>query len=50
MNEIRKRAKELRNLIHSKIQVNVNEVKRPGLVAELVGQNIAQQIQKKIAL
>jgi small subunit ribosomal protein S3 len=41
--------KELRGLIHSKIQVNVNEVKRPGLVAELVGQNIAQQIQKKIS-
>ena len=47
--EVEKLKKELRNLIHSKIQVNVNEVKRPGLVAELVGQNIAQQIQKKIA-
>jgi len=47
--EVEKLKKELRSLIHTKIQVNVNEVKRPGLVAELVGQNIAQQIQKKIS-
>jgi small subunit ribosomal protein S3 len=47
--EVEKLKKELRNLIHTKIQVNVSEVKRPGLVAELVGQNIAQQIEKKIS-
>ena len=28
--------------------VNINEIKRPALVAALVGQNIAQQIVKKI--
>ncbi len=47
--EVERLKKELRNLIHTKIQVNVSEVKRPGLVAELVGQNIAQQIEKKIS-
>jgi len=47
--EVERLKKELRNLIHTKIQVNVSEVKRPGLVSELVGQNIAQQIEKKIS-
>ena len=47
--EVENLKKDLRKMIHSKIQVNVNEVKRPGLVAELVGQNIGQQIQKKIS-
>ena len=28
--------------------VNISEIKRPALVANLVGQNIAQQIVKKI--
>ena len=28
--------------------LNVDEIKRPGLVAELVGQNIAQQLEKKV--
>jgi len=30
------------------VQVNVNEIKRPGVVATLVGQNIAQQLVKKV--
>ena len=30
------------------MQVNVHEIKGPALVARLVGQNIAQQIEKKI--
>ena len=30
------------------IQINVSEVKRPGLKAELVGQNVAQQLEKKV--
>ena len=30
------------------VQVNVTEIKRPGLKSELVGQNIAQQLEKKV--
>lgn len=47
--EVEKLKKELRKLIHSNLQVNITEVKRPGLDSELVGQNIAQQVQKKIS-
>lgn len=47
--EVEKLKKELRGLVHSNLQVNISEVKRPGLDSELVGQNIAQQVQKKIS-
>ncbi len=30
------------------VNINVSEIKRPGLRAELVGQNIAQQLEKKV--
>jgi len=40
--------KELKKLIGYDVLVNINEIKRPALVAALVGQNIAQQIVKKI--
>ena len=40
--------KILKKLIGCEVQVNVFEVKGPALVAKLVGQNIAQQIEKKI--
>ena len=40
--------KELKKLIGYEVVVNVNEIKRPALVACLVGENIAQQIEKKI--
>ena len=40
--------KELKKLIGYEVLVNISEVKRPALVAALVGQNIAQQIVKKI--
>ena len=40
--------KELNKLIGYEVVVNVNEIKRPALVACLVGDNIAQQIVKKI--
>ena len=40
--------KELKKLIGYEVLVNINEIKRPALVATLVGQNIAQQIVKKI--
>ena len=39
--------KILNKLIGYEVQVNVHEVKGPGLVAKLVGQNISQQIEKK---
>ena len=41
--------KELKQLIGSNVQVNVSEIKRPALSAELVGQNIAQQLVKKVS-
>jgi small subunit ribosomal protein S3 len=40
--------KELKKLIGYEVLVNINEIKRPALVAALVGQNISQQIVKKI--
>ena len=41
--------KELKKLIDNNVQVNISEVKRPALNAELVGQNIAQQLVKKVS-
>ena len=40
--------KNLNKLIGYEVQVNVSEIKRPALVAKLVGQNIAQQLEKKV--
>lgn len=40
--------KEIKKIVGYAVQINVNEIKRPGLVAELVGQNIAQQLEKKV--
>ena len=40
--------KGLNKLIGYEVQVNVSEIKRPALVAKLVGQNIAQQLEKKV--
>jgi len=40
--------KALKKLLGYNVQVNVDEIKRPGLVAGLVGQNIAQQLEKKV--
>ena len=40
--------KALKRLLGYAVQVNVDEIKRPGLIAELVGQNIAQQLEKKV--
>ena len=34
-------------MIGLEVQINVNEVKNPQLQAVLVGQNIAQQLEKK---
>ena len=40
--------KALNKLIGYDVQVNVSEIKRPALVARLVGQNISQQLEKKV--
>ncbi len=40
--------KGLKKLLGYNVQVNVDEIKRPGLIAELVGQNISQQLEKKV--
>ena len=40
--------KGLKKMLGYNVQVNVDEIKRPGLIAELVGQNIAQQLEKKV--
>ncbi len=47
--EVEKLKKELKKLINNNVQVNISEVKRPALNAELVGQNIAQQLVKKVS-
>ena len=47
--EVEKLKKELKKLIDINVQVNISEVKRPALNAELVGQNIAQQLVKKVS-
>ena len=46
--EVEKLKKELNKLIGYEMNVNVSEIKRPALSACLVGQNIAQQLEKKI--
>ena len=40
--------KELKKLMGYDVQINVYEIKQPGLRAELVGQNISQQLEKKV--
>tara|TARA_Y100001936_G_scaffold250196_1_gene302366 strand:+ start:1087 stop:1728 length:642 start_codon:yes stop_codon:yes gene_type:complete len=41
--------KQLKKILgYENLQINVNEIKRPGLSAELVGQSIAQQLEKKV--
>jgi small subunit ribosomal protein S3 len=46
--EVEQLKTELKNFISSDLNINVSEIKRPGLRAELVGQNIAQQLEKKV--
>jgi len=40
--------KQLKKLLGYNVQINVFEIKRPALVAKLVGESIAQQVEKKI--
>ena len=46
--EVEQLKAELKNFIGYDVNINVLEIKRPGLRAELVGQNIAQQLEKKV--
>ena len=46
--EVEQLKEELKKFIGYEININVLEIKRPGLRAELVGQNIAQQLEKKV--
>ena len=39
---------ELKKFMGYDVNINVQEIKSPGLRAELVGQNIAQQLEKKV--
>ena len=46
--EVEALKKELKKFMGYDVNINVSEIKRPGLRAELVGQNIAQQLEKKV--
>ena len=46
--EVEQLKKDLKGFMGYDVNINVNEIKRPGLRAELVGQNIAQQLEKKV--
>jgi len=47
--EVEELKSDLQKLVGNNIQLNISEIKRPGLNAELVGQNIAQQLVKKVS-
>jgi len=40
--------KNLKKIINENVKINVSEIKRPALRAKLVGQNIGQQLEKKV--
>ena len=46
--EVEQLKTELKKFIGYDVNINVSEIKRPGLRAVLVGQNIAQQLEKKV--
>ena len=46
--EVEQLKRELKKFIGYDVNINVSEIKRPGLRAELVAQNIAQQLEKKV--
>ncbi len=47
--DVDKLKEELKNLFHKDIQINIFEVKKPELDANIVGNNIARQVEGKIA-
>ena len=46
--EVEKLKKLISKLVGTEVQINVNEIKNPSLEAVLVGQSIAQQLEKKV--
>ena len=46
--EVEQLKTELKKFVGYDVNINVSEIKRPGLRAVLVGQNIAQQLEKKV--
>ena len=46
--EVEELKAELKKYMGYDVNINVSEIKRPALRAELVGQNIAQQLEKKV--
>ena len=46
--EVEQLKEKLKKFIGYEVNINVLEIKRPGLRAALVGQNIAQQLEKKV--
>jgi small subunit ribosomal protein S3 len=46
--EVETLKKELKKFMGYDVNINVSEIKRPALRASLVGQNIAQQLEKKV--
>ena len=48
--EVESLKKMITKMIGLEVQINVNEVKNPQLQAVLVGQNIAQQLEKKLII
>ncbi len=47
--EVDKLKEELKKLVKKDIQININEIKHPEVDAYLVGQNIARQLEGKVA-
>ena len=47
--DVDKLKEEMKNLFHKDIQINIFEVKKPELDAQIVGNNIARQVEGKIA-
>ena len=47
--EVEQLREEVKKLTRSDVQVNVTEIKKPELDAYLVGENIAQQLERKIS-
>ncbi|MBQ4434198.1 MAG: 30S ribosomal protein S3 [Bacteroidales bacterium] len=47
--EVKKLNEELKKITNKDIQINISEVKRPDLNAELVAQNIARQIEGRVS-
>ena len=46
--EVESLKKTISKMVDSEVQINVNEIKNPSLEATLVGQNISQQLVKKV--